>query len=113
MSPDRIRRLVEQRALRRIARGVYLRAPQSGGMLAAGEPGSRAGDHALRLAAFVAHTGAEMVVSHRTAALIHGLDLLGRDRDGVISVTRPPGGAGSRTGPAGILVHAADLPHGR
>jgi hypothetical protein len=113
VSPDRIRRLVQQRALYRIARGVYLRAPQGGELLAAGKPGSRAGDHALRLAGFLAHAGAETVVSHRTAAMIHGLDLLGPDREGVISVTRPPGGAGSRTGPPGILVHAADLPHGQ
>jgi hypothetical protein len=118
VSPDRIRRLVEQRALDRISRGVYLRAPygarsQGAGMLAAGQPGSRARDHALRLAAFLAHAGAETVVSHRTAALIHGLDLLGPDRDGIVSVTRPPGGARSRTGPPGILVHAADLPRGQ
>jgi hypothetical protein len=112
-SPDRIRRLVQQRALHRIARGVYLPAPHGAGTLTAGILGSWAGDHSLRLAAFLAHAGSETVVSHRTAALIHGLDLLGPERDGIVSVTRPPGGAGSRTGSPGILVHAAHLPRGQ
>ena len=42
--------------------------------------------------------------------MIYGLDLLGQESDGIIMVTRPPGGIGSRTGPPGVLVHAAHLP---
>jgi len=44
--------------------------------------------------------------------VIYGLDLLGQESDGIITVTRPPGRIGSRTGPPGVLVHAAHLPRG-
>lgn len=64
----------------------------------------------MKLAACLALSGTGTVGSHRTAAVIHGIALLGPATGGAVTVTRPPGATGSRTGPPGVLVHAASLP---
>jgi hypothetical protein len=79
--------------------GVYARA----GAMAARGP---AGEHALRAAAAVA-----AVASHHSAALIHGLELFGRQA-AAVAVTRPPGASGSRTARPGIRLYMAALPAG-
>jgi hypothetical protein len=101
--PDaRIRRLVRRGVLVPVGHGAYVRAKDVGG--------DQAGEHALRVAAVLAIARPGPAGSHRSAALIHGLDLLAPWRpDGVITVTRPVG-LGSGTGPAGVHVHVAALP---
>ena len=70
------------------------------------------GATALRVAAAVATVGAQAVGSHRDAATIHGLDLLGRQKTNQVSVTRELGATGSRTSRRGIRLHIAALPAG-
>jgi hypothetical protein len=88
-----------------LARGAY--APAA---LVAALSGDRAEEHAVLVAAALAVTGPGAVVSHHSAALIHGLDLLGREANKSVALTRPPGGTGSRTARPGVRLHAAALP---
>lgn len=62
----------------------------------------------LLLAAAAAALGPDAVVSHQTAAQLHGLSMLGPP-PAMLSVTRPPG-VGSRSGRSGVRVHCAVLP---
>lgn len=103
-SRAQIRRLVAKGRLARVRRGVY----QAAGA-AAGDPG-QARQHAVRLAAAIAVTGTRVVGSHRSAAVIHGLDLVGRTAGGQLSLTRWPDDAGSRSRRANVLIHSAALP---
>jgi very-short-patch-repair endonuclease len=66
------------------------------------------GDQVLRVTAALATVGAGAVASHQTAAVIHGLDLVGIPPPWV-TITRPPGN-GSRSGKSGVVVHCAALP---
>jgi Protein of unknown function (DUF559) len=69
------------------------------------------GGHALRVIAEVLATGQSRVVgSHESAAVIHGLDLIGNPSARLVTVTRSTRHAGSRSGRPGIKVYAADLP---
>jgi very-short-patch-repair endonuclease len=106
LSSARIRRLVRQRILIPVGRGVYTCAS------AAGTAPDRPGQHALRVAAALAVCGPEAAGSHHHAAIVHGLDLLGRPPDAV-AVTRPPGITASRTGRPGVHIHSAALPAGQ
>jgi len=103
--PDaKIRRLVRRGVLVPVERGAYVRA----GDVARGP----AGEHALRVAAVLAVARPGPAGSHRSAAIIHGLDLLERwQPGGLIALTRPPG-LGSGTGRPGVHVHVAELPGG-
>jgi hypothetical protein len=71
----------------------------------------QAAEHELIAAAILAATGPGAVVSHRSAAKLHGLDLLGRAST-TVALTRPPDSTSSRTGRPGVRVHAAALPAG-
>ena len=99
-----LRRLVEQRSLLRLSRGVYAPTVPTADALR-----GRSGEHVLRLATALALLGKRTAGSHRTAALIHGLDLLGRHPDDAVEVTRPREGTGSRTGRPGVRTHQAAL----
>lgn len=88
----------------RLARGGYVPAA-----LAAAESGNQAGQHAILAAAALAVTPGT-VASHRSAALIHGLDLLDTGAGQPVAMTRPPGGTSSRTGRPGVRLHIAALP---
>lgn len=103
--PDaRIRRLVRQGVLVPVGRGAYVRAVDVGR-----DP---VGEHALRVAAVLAVARPGPAGSHRSAAVIHGLDLLTPwQADKAITVTHPLG-LGSGTGRAGVHVHVAALPGG-
>jgi hypothetical protein len=59
----------------------------------------------------LAGTGSGAVASHRSAAVIHGLDLLGRLPAGVVELTHPRG-IGSKSGRGGARMHTAALPDG-
>jgi predicted transcriptional regulator of viral defense system len=67
------------------------------------------GDLLMRAAAALATCRAGAVISHHTAAELHGLDLLSTSPG--VAITRPPG-HGSRSGKTGVQVHAAMLPAG-
>jgi hypothetical protein len=96
---------VQRGELIRLARGGY--APAA---LVAALSGDQAKQHAVLVTAELAVTGPGAVVSHHSAALIHGLDLLGRDICTTVALTRPPGGTSSRTGRPGVRLHIAALP---
>ena len=104
-SPGQIRHSVRQGALLRLTRGGYASAE-----LVAAESTGRAGEHAIRVAGALAVAGSDAVASHHSAAIIHGLDLLGYRPDGTVAMTRPPGG--TRKGRSGVHLHLAALPAG-
>jgi len=104
LSEGRIRSLVRQGVLSPVGHGAYVRAA-----LAAKLNGSTAGEQALRVASVLAVGPRGAAGSHHSAAIIHGLDLLGRQAPG-IAVTRVPGG--SRKQRPGVRVHVAALPEG-
>ena len=94
--------MVRRGVLLRIGRGIYVRAA-----VARQFSGVPHADHLLRAAAAVIQTGSGAVISHRSAALLHGLDLIG---DGVtrVTITAPP--QGGRHGGAGIHLYTTPMP---
>ena len=90
MSRGQLRRLVQRGAWLRLAHGVF--APAG---LVAAAAGDAAGKHAVRVAAVLALTGPGAVASHHGAALIHGMDVLGRHQ-----VARPGDGQDQNRVPA-------------
>jgi hypothetical protein len=103
LSADRIKALVRKGVLVRAGQGAYVR-----GALARKVEGSQAGEHALALAAVLVAGQITVVGSHQSAAIIHGIDLLGRQSPGLTVTHRP--GVGSGTGRPGVRVHRAALP---
>lgn len=111
LSAGRIRRMVRDGALRSLRPGVYATAATISSQVrdARDERGRQAGGQLLRLAATLAVTGSRSAGSHRSAALVFGLGLVGGP-ESVAEITRAPGDRGSRTGDLGVLVHIAALP---
>jgi hypothetical protein len=95
--------MVERGELLRIGWGYYATAD-----LAELIPALPAGRLFLEAAAAAAALGPSAVVSHETAAQLHGLSMLAPPPT-ELSVTRPPG-VGSRSARPGIRVHCAALP---
>jgi predicted transcriptional regulator of viral defense system len=106
ISRGQVQRLVRRGVLLRLARGGY--APAA---LAAEQTSEKAATHAVLATAALAVTGPGAIVSHHSAALIHGLDLLGRGIGETVAFTRPPGTTSTKCGP-GAHLHIADLPAG-
>jgi predicted transcriptional regulator of viral defense system len=104
-SPAQIRTLTRRGELEHLGRGVYVCAAQATAARAQG----LSGEHALQVAAVLALAGPESVASHRSAALIHGLDLLGCRTPLSVDITKPLGG-GSKSSRRGTSVHTASLP---
>lgn len=100
---SRIRALVQQSVLTPVGRGIYARAAPAAALT--GRPDRR---HALQLAAALAVTGPGAAGSHHSAAVIHGLDLLGSVPDRAVTVTRPAGTG--RTPRRGIHLYSSALP---
>lgn len=100
-----VRMLVRRGVLCKLDTGVYARAEPAAEI--AKDP---QGERLLRIAAAVAVVGPGAVASHHDAGIVHGLALLGRPPAGVLSVSRPVGAAGGRTGRPGIRVRACSLP---
>lgn len=100
-SPRRIRTLVRRGVLVRIGRGVYVRAETAKAVAA-----RRDGDHVLRAAAAAVQAGRGAVVSHRSAAVLHGIDLIGSPGD--VTITGRP--AGGRKGSRGVHLYTTLLP---
>jgi hypothetical protein len=65
--------------------------------------------HALRVAAALLPARALACASHESAAILHGLDLLERPQESLVTLTRPPHVRGSRAGGSDLKVHAATL----
>lgn len=104
LSDARIRTLVRRQVLVPVRRGVYARAD------AAAAAACRAKDqHALQVAAALAVAGPHAVVSHRSAALVHGLELLGQPA-GIVTVTQSPADACGHAAWPGTRLHIAALP---
>ena len=102
-----MQRLVRRGTLVRLVHGGY--APAT---LVAAQSGGREGEHRALASAAVAVAGPGFVVSHHSAALIHGLDLLGQGARGLVALTHAPGGTSRRTGRPGGRLHIAALPVG-
>jgi predicted transcriptional regulator of viral defense system len=107
MSREQVQRLVRQGALRRLVRGGY--APAA---LVVAQSGDRVGEHAVLASAALAVAGPGYVVSHHSAALIHGLDLLGHRAGGPVAMTHARGGTSKRTDRPGGRLYVAALPAG-
>jgi hypothetical protein len=99
-SAPQLRTMVRQGVWIQVRRGVYARAD-----LAAELATHSGGDHLLRTAAALATIG-PAVASHQSAAIIHGMDLLGKPR--VVTLTRAPGA--NRSAQPGTRLHSAHLP---
>src|SRR5215472_11974695 len=85
MSRGQLRRLVRRGEWVRLGYGVF--APAG---LVGAAAGDAAGKHAVRVAAALALTGPGAVASHHSAALIHGMDLLGLRAADPVTLTRAP-----------------------
>jgi hypothetical protein len=101
-SPAQIRTLVRQGTLTRVGRGVFIRAALAGQLL-----NRRDGEHILQAAAALAAIEPGAVASHRTAAVVFGLSILGRPGPDV-TLTRLPGR--NRASWQGVRMHSAQLP---
>jgi hypothetical protein len=104
-SRTQVRRLVNAGRLVVVRRGVYTSARRA----AVSESDKRRA-HVLQVAAVLASCNFPAVASHRSAALIHGLDLIGKQGTETVTVTRSPGTGGSRSLRKGVNTHAAELP---
>jgi hypothetical protein len=107
ISPRRFRSLVEAGELVRVRHGVYATAQAMTQSKA-----SPSESHKLLAAAVLAVSSRrDYVVSHESAALIHGFNLLKPPRDDTVVLTCQPGdlAARARTN-AGVKIHVARLP---
>lgn len=84
-----------------LRRGVYANS-------AAFTRSSTAGKHAFYVAAVMLHTAG--AASHTSAALLHGLDLLGRKPGETVTLTRTRPSRGSRSSRNNVKIHTARLP---
>jgi hypothetical protein len=64
----------------------------------------------MRVAAAAAGIGLDPVASHRSAAVMHGLDLLSASSGRMVTLTQPRRGIGNRSNYPGILMHTAAIP---
>jgi len=101
-SPEHIRTLVRRGKIVRIGRGVYVRAATARIFGSTPE-----GEHVLRAAAAVVQVGRGSVVSHQSAAVLHGVDLIARPGHDVTMTGRPSRG---RNGNPGLHVYTTPLP---
>ena len=66
----------------------------------------------MQATATLAGISSVAAVSHHSAALIHGIELLGRPPGEAVALTGPPGSMSRRTCRTGIRTHVAALPAG-
>jgi len=101
-SREQVRTLVRHGVLVSIGRGLYVKRPVAREFKALPN-----GDHMLRAAAAVAHKGPSCAVSHRSAALLHNIDLVGGPLADVTITTWAGGRRGRRHG---VHTYACTLP---
>jgi hypothetical protein len=104
ISPARLRTLLRSGDLVCVWHGVYATQPA----VKFGEASPATG-HALRVAAARAALGRNVVASHTSAALIHGI-VLYPDPPAAVTLTRPPTRRTNRPKAEGIIFHTAALP---
>jgi hypothetical protein len=104
LTTAQFRSLVRSGELVRVWYGVYATGPAV--KWAADNPMR---EHAVRVLAARVAAGREMVASHHSAALIHGLALYPQAPD-LVALTRPSGWPSHRRKADGLIVHAAELP---
>lgn len=109
-SAGRIRRLVRDGTLRRLRPGVY--GPAASLARAPRDQKAGPGEELLQVAAVLAATVAQSAGSHRSAARVYGLGLVGRDPKPVTEITLVPAGRGGHADRPGVRVHIAALPPG-
>jgi len=102
LSRTGILELVRNGELIALDRGIFVPAEVAGRLRQL--PG---GEILISAAAVLSTGGPGAVISHHTAAQLHGLDLLAASSQ--VTITRPPG-VGSRSGRPGLHVHVARLP---
>jgi hypothetical protein len=102
-SDEQIRTLVRRGKLVRVNRGFYVQL-----LRRIDETKAPSRELLVNAAAAIRGLGPRAVVSHHTAALIHGLNLLA-SAENTVAVTRPPD-TGSRTGKPGVRLRSAGLP---
>jgi hypothetical protein len=100
-SPQQIETLVRRGKLVRAGYGMYV-----GAATARALEGKPDGAHVLRAAAAVARMGRGAVLSHRSAAVLHGIDLVGNVGD--VTITGRP--AAGRKGSDGVHLYTTPLP---
>jgi predicted transcriptional regulator of viral defense system len=106
LSPERLRRLVRRGILVSQRRGTYAAVT-----LADRAAANNATAEAFRVAASIARSRFGLIGSHRSAALMHGLDLLTVQSARVVALTQPrPAGEGNRSGYPGVRLHTAQVP---
>ena len=112
LSPGRIRRMVRDGALCSLRPGVYASAATVTALVrdARDERARQAGEHLLRVAGALAVTASRSAGSHRSAARVYGLGLVGPGPGRRAEITRSPGERAGHANRAGVLVHVADLP---
>lgn len=104
-SADQVRLLVKQGRLLALRRGIYTSAERA----AAGATDKARGE-TLRVAAVSAACDFPVAASHTSAAMIHGLDLIGRQQADTVTVTRSPRDRGSHSLRTLVSIHLAELP---
>jgi hypothetical protein len=82
----KIKALLKRGVLTRVCWGIYAASGQVAEIKSKDERAERL----LSIAAAVALAGQQAVASHEDAAIVHGLALLDRLRDGIVAVSRPP-----------------------
>lgn len=97
-SGEQIRRLLQRREWLAVRRGVYAEAP----VVAAAPP------HLVQVAARVLATDGDVVVSHRSAAVLHGLQLVQPPEQPTLTVVRANGAPVARAND----LHSAGMPAG-
>jgi very-short-patch-repair endonuclease len=102
-----MRSLVRSGALVRMRRGVY--ATRRAIDWAEGNPTRT---HVLHVLAMRATVGRAAIVSHQSAALLHGLSLLNSLPIDIVTLTLPTAKRWERPTTAGVVFHCVDLPPG-
>jgi predicted transcriptional regulator of viral defense system len=102
VSEWQLRQLVKAGELKLLRRGVYAKAASYAGA-------SPDVQHAFHVVAAMMLTR-DAAASHRSAAVLHNLDLLAGQSADVVTLTRRPGSKGSRSSRNRIKIHTASLP---
>jgi hypothetical protein len=103
LSSDKVRRLIRQGRLVTVRRGVYATADPAA-------RDDRQQELLIRVAAAIAAGGARAIGSHQSAALLHGLDLVGKQPGDLVHLTRTARDRGGHSGRVGTRIHLAELP---
>lgn len=104
LSQPQLRSLIRSGDLIRVRRAAYATKPAAEWAKASPER-----SHALLAVAAYTTLGADSVVSHHSAALIHGLDVYPA-APAVVTLTRPPTRRCNRPKSDGVAFHTAELP---